>query len=225
MTRQISLPFAILSTIFCWGFIVDGFLELKILDIFGFSATAGLLVITLIYIVNDCLVEVYGYKLARFVVWLTFLSNIIVILLLQLACNIPSPEFWDGEEHFQFIFGLAPRITIASMIAFVFGSMTNAYVMSKMKVKYEGKYFKTRAFVSTVFGEFVDSLTFFTIAFYGLIPNIEILSLIFTQACVKIMCETLILPITAKIVKMIKKYDNIDIYDKNISYNILSIKV
>lgn len=225
MDRKISLPFTILSVIFCWGFIVDGFLELKILDIFGFSATAGMLIIALIYIVNDCLVEVYGYKLARFVVWLTFLSNIVVILLLQLACNIPSPDFWEGEEHFQFIFGLAPRITVASMIAFVVGSMTNAFTMSKMKVKYEGKYFKTRAFVSTVFGEFIDSITFFTIAFYGLIPNIEILSLIITQASAKILCETLVLPITSCIVKKIKRYDNIDVYDRNISYRILSLKV
>lgn len=222
--KHISIYFTLLACLFCVCFIIDSFLELKVINIFGYPLTAGFFVIVISYIVSDCLVEVYGYKKARFVMWMTFITHICVVSTLQIACLLPSFEYWEGDQHFNYIFSLTPRITIVSILAFIAGSSTNAYVMSKMKVHYNHLGFKMRAFVSTCAGEFVDAWCFFPLAFYGLLPLPEIIKLVFLQMSGKIVYETLVLPITDKVVQYVKEKDNVDIYDTDISYNIFSLK-
>ena len=101
---------------------------------------------------------------------LTFIVHLCVVFLLQVACWLPATGTWEGEEHFQFIFGLAPRITIASILGFICGSTANAFTMDLMKRCLEGRNFKLRAFLSTCVGEPVDAFVFFSIAFTGLLP-------------------------------------------------------
>ena len=98
------------------------------------------------------------------------------------------------------------------------------YVMSKMKIASNGKNFSARAVISTLLGESADSLIFFPIAFAGIIPANELLIMIGTQAFLKSAYEVLILPVTIRVVKYIKKIENTDVYDTNISYNILKVK-
>jgi uncharacterized integral membrane protein (TIGR00697 family) len=119
---------------------------------------------------------------------------------------------------------MAPRIAFASLAAFLVGSFINAYVMSKMKLSSNGKNFSARAILSTVFGESGDSLIFFPIAFGGLIPAIELIKLMLVQVVLKTLYEIIVLPITIKVVKYIKNVEGEDVYDEDISYNILKIK-
>ena len=211
--KIISMPFTIISLIFCMCFVIDTFLELKVVSLFGISFTTGVLLIVVNYIISDCLVEVYGFKRAKQVIWLTFAVEVFVIMILQISCWLPVADYWEGEEHFQYIFGATPRIAIASIAAFICGSTTNAWIMSKMKVRQKGKHFKVRAFVSTIFGEYVDVITFYLLAFAGVIPMIEVIGIMFGQGTAKIAIEGLVLPITHRVVDFLKVYDGIDVYD------------
>ena len=114
-------------------------------------------------------------------------------------------------------------MTIASFLAFIFGSFVNAYVMSKMKLQSKGKHFSLRAIVSTLAGEGLDSLIFFPIAFAGLMPPTELVKMMCIQMILKTLYEVLVLPITIRVVKYVKKFEGIDTYDKQISYNIFKI--
>lgn len=150
--------------------------------------------------------------------------NAFVCTLGLIAVALPAASFWQGEEHFNFVFGMAPRILVASLSAFLVGSFLNAYVMSKMKVASGGKNFSTRAVVSTLVGETADSLIFFPIAFAGIIGWGEIINLMMLQIVLKSLYEVIILPITIRVVKAIKRIEGTDVYDTDISYNILNIK-
>jgi len=44
------------------------------------------------------------------------------------------------------------------------------------------------------------------------------------QIVLKSMYEVIILPVTIRVVKVIKKVDGSDVYDTNISYNVLKVK-
>ena len=180
--------------------------------------------ISYFYIINDCIAEVWGFKKARLIIWSGFAMNFLVIGFAQLAVMLPAAPFWEGEEGFNFVFGMAPRIAVASLTAFLVGSFLNAYVMSKMKVASNGKHFSLRAILSTLVGESADSLIFFPIAFGGLIPVNELLIMVATQAVLKSLYEVIILPVTIYVVKYIKKVDGSDVYDEHISYNVLKIK-
>jgi uncharacterized integral membrane protein (TIGR00697 family) len=127
------------------------------------------------------------------------------------------------DAGFHQIFGLAPRIALASFIAFICGSFTNAYVMSRMKLSSGGKNFSARAILSTVFGEGVDSIIFFPLALGGVIPWEEMPSLMISQVTLKTLYEILVLPVTIRVVAFTKKRDNEDVFDNDINYNIFNI--
>ena len=214
----------LLGILFNICLVASNLLETKVIQVFGITATAGLIVFPISYIINDCIAEVWGFKKARLIIWSGFAMNFFVVTLGLIAVAIPAAPFWEGEEHFDFVFGMAPRIVAASLMAFLVGSFLNAYVMSKMKIASNGKNFSLRAIVSTLIGESADSMIFFPIAFAGLIPAGELLIMIGTQAVLKSLYEVIILPVTIRVVKYIKKVDGNDVYDLGTSYNILKVK-
>ena len=223
MKNKVSVPFMLLGILFCVCLVASNLLETKVVQLWGITATAGLIVFPISYIINDCIAEVWGFKKARLIIWSGFAMNFLVIGFAQLAVMLPAAPFWEGEEGFNFVFGMAPRIAVASLTAFLVGSFLNAYVMSKMKVASNGKHFSLRAILSTLVGESADSLIFFPIAFGGLIPVNELLIMVATQAVLKSLYEVIILPVTIYVVKYIKKVDGSDVYDEHISYNVLKI--
>lgn len=224
MKEKVSVPFMLLGILFNVCLITANLLETKVIQVFGLTVTAGLIVFPISYIINDCIAEVWGFKKARLIIWTGFAMNFFVVAVAQIAVAIPAASFWEGEEGFNFVFGMAPRIVAASLTAFLVGSFLNAYVMSKMKMASKGKNFSARAIWSTVVGETADSFIFFPLAFGGLIPMKELIMMIGIQIVLKSMYEVIILPVTIRVVKYIKKVEGDDVYDEDISYNILKVK-
>lgn len=224
MKEKVSVSFMLLGILFNVCLIAANLLETKIIQIGSLSVTAGLLVFPISYIINDCIAEVWGYKKTRLIIWSGFVMNFFVAIMGLIAVAIPAAPFWEGEEHFNFVFGFAPRIVVASLLAFFVGSFLNAYVMSRMKIHSHGRHFSLRAVLSTIVGESADSLIFFPIAFGGIVAWEELLLMMLTQIVLKSVYEIIVLPITYRLVKNIKKWENTDVYDTDISYNILKIK-
>lgn len=224
MKEKVSVPFMLLGILFNVCLIAANLLETKVIQVGSITVTAGLLVFPISYIINDCIAEVWGFKKARLIIWSGFAMNFFVVALGLIAVALPAAPFWEGEQHFDFVFGMAPRIVVASLLAFLVGSFLNAYVMSKMKVASGGRNFSSRAIWSTMVGETADSLIFFPIAFGGLIAWPELLVMMGTQIVLKSLYEVIILPITIRIVKAVKRIDGSDVYDTDISYNVLKVK-
>lgn len=205
--------------LFCVCLIVSNLIEIKTVDIGFATITAGMVVFPLSYIINDCIVEVYGFRKARTVIWLGFAMNLLVTLFLQFAILLPGADSWQSQDAMEAVYGTVPRILGASFVAFLCGSMVNALVMSKMKVASGGRHFSLRAIVSTLCGEGTDSIIFFPLAFGGILPWREIVSLIVAQALLKTAYEIVILPVTLKVVKKLKSIESTDTYDRGISYS------
>ena len=224
MKEKVSVPFMLLGILFNVCLIAANLLETKVIQIGSLTVTAGLLVFPISYIINDCIAEVWGFKKARLIIWSGFAMNFFVVALGLIAVAIPAAPFWEGEEHFDFVFGMAPRIVAASLMAFLVGAFLNAYVTSKMKVASQGRNFSARVIWSTVVGETADSLIFFPVAFGGVIAWKELLIMMGIQIVLKSLYEVMILPVTIRVVKAIKKIDGSDVYDTDISYNVLKVK-
>lgn len=223
MKQKVSLPFMLLGILFNVCLIAANLLETKVVEIASITVTAGLLVFPISYIINDCIAEVWGFRKARLIIWSGFLMNFFVVSLGMVAVALPAASYWEGEAHFNFVFGMAPRIVAASLTAFLAGSFLNAYVMSRMKISSQGRHFSARAILSTIVGETADSLIFFPIAFGGIIAWSELFMLMVVQIALKSLYEVLVLPITIRVVAAIKRIDGSDVYDEKISYNILKV--
>ncbi len=218
MNKQFSLPFVVLAMMFSVFLILANLMEVKVVKIGILTATAGLSVFPISYIINDCIVEVYGFAKARFVIWMGFLLNMIFVVFLQVCIALPSDPSWTAQAAVEQVFGNTPRILLGSFVAFIVGSMVNAQVMSRMKVRDGGKRFSLRAIMSTVFGESADSLIFFPIAFAGMLPLATIVTLVWTQVMLKTLYEIIALPITIRVVKLLKRVEGADVTDVNVDY-------
>ncbi len=211
--NNVSVTFMLLAVMFCVCLIVSNLMEIKTVSLGPLTITAGVIVFPVSYIINDCIVEVYGFSRARLVIWLGFLMNLIVTLLLQVGIWLPGAESWGAQEQMETIFGATPRIFGASFTAFLCGSMVNAYVMSKMKIASAGRRFSLRAIVSSLWGEGVDSVIFFPIAFGGVLPWRDIAMLILTQTVLKTLYEIMILPVTMRAVRFLRAHEGGDVTD------------
>jgi len=215
--------FLLFSVLFCVCLISANVLETKQIAFGSISLTGGLIVFPVSYIINDCVCEVWGYKKARLLIWLGFAMNFLFVMFGAIADAIPGAPYWGYDEGFHAIFGLAPRIAAASFVAFLAGSFINAYVMSRMKISSKGRRFSLRAILSTVFGEATDSIIFFPLAFWGVVPADEMPALMIGQVVLKTLYEVIALPLTIRIVKAAKRHEAVDVYDEGISYNILKV--
>lgn len=206
--KKVSVAYMWLAIVFVTCLIASNMFEAKLLSLGPFSITAGLLCFPISYIIGDVTTEVYGFAAARRVIWAGFAMNFFVVALGGVATMLPAPDFCQGAEAFNFVFGLAPRIACASLTAFVTGSMINSWVMQKMHEIHGEKHFSLRAIVSTLAGEGADSLIFFPMAFGGTMPANELAKMMVLQIILKTLYEVIILPVTIQVVKAVKRIEN-----------------
>ena len=218
MKAKFSTTFLLMAVLFTVCLISSNLFASKIITLWGINLPGAVIVFPISYILNDCIAEVWGYRKARLVIWTAFVMNFLVVLLGELVVLLPAAPFWDGGAHFDYLFRLAPRVTFASLLAFLVGSNMNALVLSKMKVADGGRRFGLRAILSSVVGELLDSLIFIPIAFWGT-PLGTLATMMLAQVTFKVLYEIIILPVTTRIVRWLKKSEGVDIYDTNISYN------
>ena len=218
--NKVSVLFMLFSILFCVCLIAANVLETKQIAFGSISLTGGLIVFPVSYIINDCVCEVWGYKKARLLIWTGFAMNFFFVSLGAICDAIPGAPYWTNDEGFHAVFGLAPRIAFASFLAFICGSFVNAYVMSKMKLSSGGKSFSLRAVVSTIFGESVDSIIFFPLALWGVVPTEELPWLMLWQVFLKTAYEVVVLPLTIRIVRYVKRHEQVDTYDNDVNYSI-----
>lgn len=221
--QTVSVLFMLFSILFCVCLIAANVLETKQIAVGPISLTGGLIVFPISYIINDCVCEVWGFRKARLLIWMGFVMNFFFVAMGAICDLIPGADYWNNDEGFHAIFGLAPRIALASFVAFVVGSFVNAYVMSRMKIRDGGKRFSARAILSTIAGETCDSVIFFPLALAGVVPTSELPWLMLWQVILKTGYEVVALPLTMRVVKVLKQYEGEDVYDTDVNYSIWKV--
>ena len=207
-----------MAVLFVVCLIASNLFATKVIDLWGITLPGAVVIFPVSYILNDCICEVWGFRRARLVIWMAFAMNVFVVLIGQLLVWMPAASFWDGAPHFDYMFNMAPRVVAASLLAFLVGSTLNSLVMSKMKVADKGRRFGVRAILSSLVGEFSDSMIFMPIVFWGT-PVKALLLMMLAQVSFKVVYEIVILPVTATVVRRVKAYEGVDIFDEGISYN------
>lgn len=201
--------------------IISNIASTKIVSFGGFTFDGGTILFPIIYIFGDVVTEVYGFKGARRIIWTGGFSLMLMSLVIWLVGKIPPAPEWGLQGAYESILMLAPRIAIASMIAYWAGEFMNSYVLSKMKIWTKGKHLWARTIGSTVVGELVDVSLFCTIAFYGVLSNSLLWSVIISNYIFKVLFEVLATPVTYKVIAFYKRTENEDVYDNE--YKLFSL--
>jgi uncharacterized integral membrane protein (TIGR00697 family) len=186
---------------------------------------AGILFFPLGYVLGDVLTEVYGYGRARRCVWAGFAAMLFMALMSWVVVALPPAASWGGQAAYEAVFGQVPRIVFASIAAFWAGEFANSFVMAKMKIWTDGKHLWTRTIGSTVVGQGVDSLIFYPLAFAGIWPTSQVITVLFTQYVLKVSWEVLLTPVTYKVVGWLKQREGLDVYDETTNFTPFTTRV
>jgi uncharacterized integral membrane protein (TIGR00697 family) len=138
--------------------------------------------------------------------------------------KLPPAADWNNQAAYDAILGLTPRIVIASLIAFFAGEFSNSYILAKMKLWTKGKMLWTRTIGSTIVGQLFDSCIFIVIAFYGVLPNSLLVTIIISNYAFKTLVEIAFTPATYAIIRFLKKKESEDYYDTNTNFNPFATK-
>jgi uncharacterized integral membrane protein (TIGR00697 family) len=187
---------------------------------------AGVLFFPISYVFGDILTEVYGYARSRRVIWAGFAGLAFASFMAYVVVTLPPAPFWQNQGAYEVAFGSTWRIALASLIAFSCGEFVNSYVLAKMKIMTAGRWLWTRTIGSTIFGEGVDSLLFYPLAFYGtgIIPDDKLPVVMLAQFFTKVGVEVVFTPVTYQIVGWLKRVEHEDYYDRETDFTPFSLK-
>lgn len=199
-------------------------LDLPVIGAVTFGA--GVLFFPISYLFGDILTEVYGYGRDRRAVWAGFGALAFASVMAYVVVQLPPAPFWlDRQPAIEKVFGSTWRIVLASLIAFWVGSFANSFVLAKMKILTAGRHLWMRTIGSTMVGELFDSALFYTIAFYGVMTNEQLITVTLTQYVLKTLWEVLATPLTYVIINTLKRLENEDYYDRGTAFTPFSLKV
>ena len=214
---KITYRLVIIIAVFITCLITANIIAVKMISIGPFTLFAAIFIFPLSYVFGDILTEVYGYHVARRVIWLGFICNLIFVLFAWIGQILPAASAWQGQEAYESILGATPRILAASFCGYLTGEFSNSYVLSRMKILTQGRWLWSRTIGSTVIGEGLDTVVFTTIATAG--TPFFMPSLMLNQWIGKVIIEGVFTPFTYIIVNWLKRQEGVDTYDYRTKYN------
>jgi uncharacterized integral membrane protein (TIGR00697 family) len=217
-SRQFA-SFDILVAFFVAVLLISNIASTKILTLWKFTFDGGTILFPLSYIFGDILTEVYGFKRSRRVIWLGFLSALLMSVVFLIVQFLPPAGDWSYQQDYEHILGFVPRIVAASLTAYFAGEFSNSAILSKLKIFTRGRYLWTRTIGSTIVGEGLDTAIFCMVAFYGTLPGHVLWAVILSNYIFKCSVEICFTPLTYAIVRLLKRKENVDTYDYGIRYN------
>ncbi len=218
--RSISYYFVIIACLFVSSLLLSNIIAGKLITITGVVLPGAVILFPLAYIIGDVLTEVYGFRKARLVIWTGFVCNLLMVGVFYLVLAIPSPGFFAGGDAFALVLGMAPRIVMASLLAYVAGEFCNAIILSKLKMFTEGRFLWLRTIGSTLVGEGLDTAIFITLSFWGTLPTAVLLQMMFFQYLFKVTYEIVATPLTYAVVGWLKRKEGIDTFDYGVNYHL-----
>lgn len=183
----------------------------KIIFLFGVSASVGIFMVPLTFLITDIVEEVHGKKVTQQFIITGVITIIIMFLYTALFIVLEPHERYSFNEEYKTIFGASLRIMIASVIAFILAQTHDVWAFAWWKKKTLGKMLWLRNNLSTIVSQFIDTSVFMFIAFYQLTPKftlIFIINLIIPYYLFKILFAVLDTPLVYLGVSWLKKEKN-----------------
>lgn len=186
--------------------------------------SAATFIFPLTYCIGDIVTEVYGFNMAKALIYYSLILQAIFGLLTTAAIQLPSPNFWLNDPAYFTVFGSILRFIFAGTIANFISSMLNIYIVSKLKIPFEGKLFWLRSIISTIVSGFI-MVSIIMIGFVGKDINLSQMWVMFKSTFSLEVLYALALAFPASVIaNFLKDREKIDVYDHDTNYNPFNFK-
>ena len=197
----------------------------KLVSFGSIITDGGAILFPIVYILGDILTEVYGYKYARRAIWVSFAIMMFGVAVFTAVRLLPAAPDYVDQAAFESVFGFFPRIVVASLLAFLVGSFVNAYILARLKVRSRGKHLWARLIGSTFLGELLDTVIFALVAFGGILSTGDMVVFVLVGWLFKTGVEIVVLPITYRVINLIKQAEKLDTYDKKTDFSPFQVRL
>jgi hypothetical protein len=167
--------YTLLVGLFVGGLVIAAVISGKIVDFFGLYVPAGVLAYSITFAVSDIISEIWGKQRATQVVRCGFVALSAAMILSSLALHWPSAPFWNQQAAFDTVFGITPRIVLASLVAYGVSQTNDVWLFHLLRTTTGGKHLWLRNNLSTALSQLLDSTIFISLAFYGTLPVVPII--------------------------------------------------
>lgn len=214
-----SSTYLVLLGLFTTCLLVSNVIAGRLIEIGGIVLPSAVILFPVTYILGDVFTEVYGFRKTRLVIWVGFAANLLMSAVFLLALALPAPGFFTAKEAYATVLGLAPRMVLASLLAYWLGEFGNSITLSLLKKATKGRFLWTRTISSTVVGQALDTGVFILVGFVGSMSWAALLGMMLAQYLFKVLYEVVCTPLTYAVVGAIKRRERIDTFDNGVVYN------
>ena len=159
---------------------------LKLVEFFGWDITLGNVLYGTSFMATDIISENYSKSLARKSVWIGFFAMISMIVLMTLSCKFIPAEEDFVSEHMEAIFTVIPRVSLASLVAYLISQNHDVWAYHFWMKKFPGtKFIFIRNNLSTMVSQLIDSAIFTVIAFAGMYSTSVLIQIILSTYILK----------------------------------------
>ncbi len=207
-----DMPLLVVTALFVTLYLTSNIMAVKVISIFGlFYFDAGTITFPFAYMLGDVLTELWGFKTAKRVIWLTFCCNILLVMCTQIGVWLPSPDYLaETAGAYNHVFNYVPRIVIGSLVGFLLGELSNAWLMERIKRHTKGRRLWVRTIGSSMVAYLFDSLPFVLIAFWGTVSTHDLLLMIAFQYVAKLLIESVFgTPMAYAVIRGLRRFSHI----------------
>ena len=205
--------------------LLANFYDSRLIEVFGVTTTAGVLVYPISFSINLLIAEVYSFYYSKKTILIGFLTNIPVILYGALVIIMPIPEKLQHDiEIVNNVFARSILIMVASLTAYFVSEFTNSLIYTRLKDNFKSSFITTRYYVSIFTANIIDTIIFVIIAFGFYLDMKDIMKLIVVVAIIKFTIEGILGIFFHKVSKKIKAIENIKEEDQLKNFSLLRKK-
>jgi uncharacterized integral membrane protein (TIGR00697 family) len=176
------------------------------------------------YAIGDIIAEVYGYTLAKQIIWLTLLFEFLYAILVTTIIKLPHPPFWLIQNSYDNVFEHILRFVFAGTLAVLSSHFLNIYIFSKWKILLKGKFFWLRSIGASAIGGFVLILIIIIFGYSGIVDVHSAIIMFFSIYALELVYACLTAWPAWLISGFLKLKENLDVYDINTNFNPFNFK-
>lgn len=221
LSYRYLIHISILYTVICLAAVTVAY---KFIQAGPSMQSGATFIFPLTYVLCDVVTEIYGYHIARKLVWLSLIAEVIFAIMITIIIQLPSPENWPHQASFDYVLGSSLRFVSAGVIGVISSSFINIYIISKFKIILRGRFFTLRSIFASALGTLILVLLTGTFAFYGKISNQALFTLLTSAYLLELIYTTIAAYPASLLVNFLKKRENSDVFDHDINYNPFMLK-
>lgn len=194
-----------LTALFAGLLVVSNILGVKLFAVGDFILPAAVIIYMVTFLVTDVISEVYGKKMARRTVQAGFFTQLVVLIFIYIAIELPPAPAFDMQTEYEMILGGGFQVIVASLVSYIVSQNLDVSIFHRLKKRHGKKKLWLRNNLSTAIAQLVDTSVFILIAFFGFMPFEALISMIFMQYIVKFIIALVDTPIVYLLVHMARK--------------------